>query len=266
MRISKSVKVSFSPEMANPGSSSRTRGRETLIGASKLGFLFLCILCVGAATRVAVPAAAEALAVAFPGYRAALRSWLAPPYLFVAVHLIIFVIWKLSDKKQQPREHWAAESRIVDFGNPKKSTFLGSPPVAGISVKPSPDISPLGTIPSSAAAVAASDPTERSPSDVSCLTTESDAVRVVSSAVINKRGVEEESKSSVKKVEEGYEAAAIANEAITGKTPRSPATPRHEEAKQPAAAPSPSATDEFNRRIDDFIKKNREQIRLLNGR
>ncbi|XP_042399802.1 uncharacterized protein LOC121989690 [Zingiber officinale] len=252
--------------MANSGSSSRTRGCETLIGASKLGFLFLCILSVGAATRVAVPAAAEALAVAFPGYRAALRSWLAPPYLFVAVHLIIFVIWKLSDKKQQPREHWAAESRIVDFGNPKKSTFLGSPPVAGISVKPSPDISPLGTTPSSAAAVAASDPTERSPSDVSCLTTESDAVRVVSSAVINKRGVEEESKSSVKQVEEGYEAAAIANEAITGKTPRSPATPRHEEAKQPAAAPSPSATDEFNRRIDDFIKKNREQIRLLNGR
>ncbi|XP_074586432.1 uncharacterized protein LOC141842117 [Curcuma longa] len=238
--------------MANPGSSSRTRGYETLIGASKLGFLFLCILSVGAATRVAVPAAAEALAVAFPGYRAALRSWLAPPYLFVAVHLIIFVIWKLSDQKQQPREHWAAESRIVDFGNPKKSKFLGSPPVAEIYVKPSPDISPLETTPSSAAAVAASDPIEISSSDASCLTTESDAV-------ICKRGVEEESKSSVKRVEEGYEATAIANEAIMGKTPR-------HEARQPEAASSPSATDEFNRRIDDFIKKNHEQIRLLNGR
>lgn len=161
---------------------------------------------------------------------------------------------------------------MVDLGNPKKSKFLGSPPVAGISVKPSPDIWRLEMTPSSAAAVVGSDPIERSPSDASCLTTESDAVRVVSSAVISKRGVEEESKSSVKKVEEGYEATAMANEsmeatskAIMGKTPRSPATPRRE-ARQPAAAPSPSATDEFNRRIDDFIKKNREQIRLLNGR
>lgn len=267
------------PEMANPESSSWTRRYETLIRASKIAFLLLCVLSAGAVARVAVPAAAEAVAVAFPGYRAALRSWLAPPYLFVAVHFIIFVIWRLSDQKQlqeqQGREQWAAESRIVDSGKHKKSKSLGSPPVSGILGKPSPDTWRSEMSPSStAAAVLASDPAESSPSDASCLTTDADEVYAVSSAVMVKGRLEEDSNSSVKEEEEEGEAAAgeIANESMetTWKvfmenTPRSPAMSRRK-LRQPAEAPPSATTDEFNRRIDDFIKKTHEQIRLLNGR
>ncbi|XP_074565390.1 uncharacterized protein LOC141821909 [Curcuma longa] len=251
--------------MANPGPSSWTRGDETLIRASKIGFLLLCVLSAGAAGRVAVPAAAEALAVALPGYRAALRSWLAPPYLFVAVHLIIFVIWKLSDQKQQDREQWAAEARMVDSGKPKSSNFLGSPPVSGLLGKPSPytwrpEMPPSST----AAAVLAPDPVESSPSDASCLTTDSDEVRAVSSAVTGKKASEEEDEAAAGEI--ANESMEAAWKAITENTPRSPAMSRRK-ASQPAEAPSSSATpDEFNQRIDDFIKKTHEQLRLLNGR
>ncbi|KAG6517829.1 uncharacterized protein LOC122056169 [Zingiber officinale] len=233
--------------MANPGSSSWTSGYETLIRASKIGFLLLCALSAVAAGRVAVPAAAEALAVAFPVYREALRSWLAPPYLFVAVHLIIFVIWKLSDQKQlqeqQGREQW----------KPKRSNSLGSPPVSGLLAEMPPS--------STAAAVLAPDPVESPPSS---LTTDSDEVHVISSAVMGKRGSEEEDEAAAREIaNESMEAAWKAT--TENSTPRSPAMSRRK-ANQPAEAPSSATTDhEFNRRIDDFIKKTHEQIRLLNG-
>ncbi|CAL9136601.1 unnamed protein product [Musa acuminata var. zebrina] len=255
--------------MANPRWNSQTNGYDTAIWAAKIAFCFLGILSFGAAARAAIPAAAGALASAVPGFWEFLRSWLAPPYLFIAVHLIILVIWKLSDQKQehhQHREQWAAAERMAEPENPAKMWRD--------------EISPSLTTP----AVRAPDPGEFSTSDASCLTTESGEISTASSASAVKKSVEPESMSSltVKKYEDEAAAAATAAgtandsmeatwKAIMEKSPRAaevppPTASSGRGSRQPVAPPSSTGQDELNRRCDDFIKKNYEQIRFLSSR
>ncbi|CAL9063338.1 unnamed protein product [Musa banksii] len=240
--------------------SSQTSGYETAIWATKIAFCFLGVVSCGAAARAAVPAAAEVLSSALPGFCASLRSWLAPPYLLIAVHFIILAIWKLSDQMQH-REQWAVEERTAEPGSPRRFKAFEPAPTAGLLRGPSPGILP----PPTTMATPAPDPVERSPSEASCLTAESGDRSTASSALASKRSVEPESQSSMTTVEEEDEAVAVAETEIES----TDATRKMigEQSPPPPQPPAASAShDELNRRFDDFIKKNREQIRLLSSR
>jgi hypothetical protein len=55
--------------------------------------------------RMAVPHLVSAAGAVAPRVWAVARFWLAPPYLFVTVHIIILAIWKLSDHKHFQAQH-----------------------------------------------------------------------------------------------------------------------------------------------------------------
>ncbi|KAJ8461599.1 hypothetical protein OPV22_034525 [Ensete ventricosum] len=248
--------------MANPKWSSQSSGYETAIWAAKIVFCFLGVVSCGAAVRAAMGALASAL----PSFWASLRSWLAPQYLFVAVHFIILVIWKLSDQQQQHRRHleqWAAEAGIPESEKLTKIESFEPPPAAGLPRKPSPEI--WRAPPPTTGEVLALDPGKHSPSDAS---TESCESSTPSSAFEGQRSVQPEAETSIAMAEEEDEAAAAAAElendsmeatwkAIMEKSSRPALTP---------PAPSSASHEDMNRRFDDFIKKNHEQIRLLSSR
>ncbi|KAJ3689248.1 hypothetical protein LUZ61_018412 [Rhynchospora tenuis] len=59
------------------------------------------------------------LSVALFEIWAVLSAWLAPPYLFIAIHFIILVIWKLDQKP--PRDHpWAPHQNQQPVVKPKQ--------------------------------------------------------------------------------------------------------------------------------------------------
>ncbi|WOL18212.1 hypothetical protein Cni_G27005 [Canna indica] len=273
--------------MGNPQWSSKTSGYETAIWAAKISFCFLGVLAFGAGARSAVPAVAGAVSSSLPGFWASLRSWFAPPYLFVTVHLIIFVIWKLSDQKHhhRNREQWAAEEHMADSGNPAKVKSLESSDATPLLRKPSPEIwrdeiSPSPSVTAVAVSLPDPDSDKSSTSDASCLTTETGERSTASSAPVVNKSAEPETKSSITVEDEedlvaaAVTAAGIENEsmeatwkAILEKSSRAAAqTPAAASRRGVEAPPSSTGHDELNRRINDFIKRNHEQIRFLNGR
>ncbi|XP_074570416.1 uncharacterized protein LOC141827031 [Curcuma longa] len=198
--------------MANPKWTPRNGGYETVIWAGKIAFYFLAILSLGAAARAVAASASGALSSFLPW--ASLRSWIAPPYLFAAVHFIILAIWKLSVQKrpQNRPEEWATEETTKQPGNPTMLEPFGPspPPIHSHSREPSPEIP--------------------GDSSESSLTAESVGVPADSSEI----GAEETEDE-----------------------------PTEVEWKEETDESSPAATqDELNRRFEDFIKKNHEQIRL----
>ncbi|XP_042450122.1 uncharacterized protein LOC122034833 [Zingiber officinale] len=262
--------------MANPRWRLRAGGYATAIWAFKITFFFLGVLFVGAAARAAVPAAAGALASSLPGPRAAFLSWIRPPFLFIAVHFIILVIWKLSDQKQQ-REQWSAE----EFGDPEMVKSFDNSRSSNINRKPSTDIwsDEISQSPSP-------DLTESSQSDASCLTVDSVERSTASSVSSIKKSAEPESDRGATVEEEEDLAAALAIagvendsmeatwKAIMDKPSRTAAPPS--EAASPAPSrrdyrpldppPPPVGHDELTQRFDEFIKKNHQQIRFHTSR
>ncbi|KAG6482746.1 hypothetical protein ZIOFF_059384 [Zingiber officinale] len=210
--------------MANPKWTPRTGRYETVIWAGKIAFYFLAVLSLGAAARAVAAPASGALSSFLPW--ASLRSWIAPPYLFAAVHFIILAIWKLSGQKRtQSRPEWASEETTKQPGNPTMLEPFGPspPPIHSHSREPSPEV-PGEEVPA-ANRGHFSDPS---------LTAESVDVPADSSEI----GAEETEDE-----------------------------PMEVEWKEETDESPPSATqDELNRRFEDFIKKNHEQIRFPSNR
>lgn len=71
--------------------------------------------------KLSVPYISSLLSVAVPQIWAVISAWLAPPYLFITVHFIILVIWKLSDHKPS-RDHLTAprQAHPVPVVKPKQ--------------------------------------------------------------------------------------------------------------------------------------------------
>ncbi|XP_038971358.1 chromosome alignment-maintaining phosphoprotein 1-like isoform X2 [Phoenix dactylifera] len=258
-------------------------GFQTAIWAAKLALLLAGILSIAAFARIAVPYAAALLASAVPRAWTALRTWLVPPYLFITVHLIIIVIWKLSDHKHHHHPHpWPADDISMDAPRPLKPKDLGAaPPVMPHIRKPSPEIwreiSPDPLESEAATPALAKEPADPSPpSDASCLTTESDEQSTASSRLDIKKSIapapeivepmEEEAPAPVLEIEDTDSMDATWNaimersrssrsEAAAGRGIRLPEVIR-------AAPPAAADPDEMNRRFEDFIKKKKDEIRL----
>uniref|UniRef100_A0A0E0KWS5 DUF4408 domain-containing protein n=1 Tax=Oryza punctata TaxID=4537 RepID=A0A0E0KWS5_ORYPU len=87
-------------------------GMAATVLAAKVAFAAAAVAGAGSFARLAVPQLVSVAGAVFPRVWAAARVWLVPPYLFVTVHLIILVIWKLSDHKhfqaqqQQHKDPW----------------------------------------------------------------------------------------------------------------------------------------------------------------
>jgi Domain of unknown function (DUF4408) len=73
--------------------------------ALKISLLVVSAISLFVLARFTIPHISSLLSVVLPHIWALLLAWLAPPYLFITVHFIILVIWKLSDHK--PSHQWA---------------------------------------------------------------------------------------------------------------------------------------------------------------
>ncbi|CAL9756204.1 unnamed protein product [Musa acuminata subsp. burmannicoides] len=223
-----------------------TTGLEKAIWVSKIGFFLLGILSTGVATRLAVPPAAGVLASALPRFWASLCSWLVPPYLFVVIHLIILVIWKLSDQKQQLQE----EKPPVGVGDVKAKTFTAPELVVG-SGAGEPSDPPTEEKPAASSSFGINTRTEpsRETSDVSDeLET---AAAAASENAVDIDSMDATWKAIMKKSpSRGWEKPG-------GREPRP-----SEKVAIRWREPSATGRDELNRRFDDFIRKNYDQIRL----
>ncbi|WOK94831.1 hypothetical protein Cni_G03536 [Canna indica] len=227
----------------------KSTGLEKAIWFSKIGFSLLGMLSTAVSTSLVVAPAAAAL----PRVWASVCSWLAPPYLFVAIHLIVLLIWKLSDHNQQHRD---LEESTVDA---LKIKTLQSPPTLPLPQEPSPE---------------KSREILSSPTTALHLEEDSGAMPAASSTEGPETMAEDGVASEDPEVSEATE-NAVENEsmeatwkAIMEKSSRGRATAGELEENLPEAMvirrrePSVTCRDELNRRFDEFIRKKYDQIRL----
>lgn len=243
-------------------------GFGTAIWAARLAGVVSVLLLA----RTAVPFSVVLLASGFPRLWSAIRCWLVPPYLFITVHLMIIIIWKLSEHKQHGDHRPEEEKSAPDAPLPASPTDLVR--------KPSPEIlhgiSPFIGDPAESEAKTpvpfpkSGESMPEPSSDASCLTTESDENSTASSHHDIKKGItltmtsteaptEEEDDDTMdatwKAIMKGGAARVVRFSAPEAEPPeavaaggglrRDPSEPGHEE---------------WNRRFDAFIKKNYEQI------
>lgn len=98
--------MSYSYASRRPGGG----GLAKTLLAAKVAFASAALAAAASFARLAVPQLVSVAGAFFPRAWAAARVWLVPPYLFVTVHLIILVIWRLSGHKhvqaQQHKDLW----------------------------------------------------------------------------------------------------------------------------------------------------------------
>jgi hypothetical protein len=265
--------------------------------AAKVAFAAAAVAGAGSFARLAVPQLVSVAGAVFPRVWAAARVWLVPPYLFVTVHLIILVIWKLSDHK-----HFQAQQQQLKDPWPHPHPAV---PVAAAEDAPSLVVKPKEEFNAAAAVYGGGGgggmPEHEASPEISpdtgggesCVTTESDedASTAASYTSDERRSLapppqehsvlEREFSLPLPAVDSGRDAAAAAADddddddldatwnAIMQKTrpataPAMAAPPAQK--APPAGPPPPRARDpsigaeEMNRRFDDFIKKNRHSF------
>ena len=272
---------------------SRHRGSSgmstTTVLAAKVAFASAALLAAAASfARLAVPQLVSVAGAMLPRAWAVARFWLVPPYLFVTVHLIILVIWKLSDHKhfhqaQAPhhKDPWPVSQHHAPHPAPAAVPSSDSDvaaPAAAVKAKEEFDFS-----------AGYGEPLERefSPDSggcESCVTTESDEDATSSPSYVTdvRRSRAPAHQHAVLEREpslpsqtldcdgDGDDDLDATWKAIMQKTrpaaAAAPAPAPPPPAQQSPQRPPPRARDpsvgaeEMNRRFDDFIKKNRNSF------
>ncbi|CAN6269757.1 unnamed protein product, partial [Urochloa humidicola] len=228
---------------------------------------------------LAVPQLVSVAGAVVPRAWAVARFWLVPPYLFVTVHLIILVIWKLSDHKHFHQAH--KDPWPVAHHTPAAAVHPAEVAVPAIKVKEEFD---------AAAGYLEHEFSPDSGGGESCVTTESDEdasssspsyatdVRrsmappqepalflqrepsLPSSQTVDGDG-DDDLDATWNAIMQRTRPAAAAAAPATSPAP-APASPRPPAQRRPpprARDPSVGA-EEMNRRFDDFIKKNRNSF------
>lgn len=220
--------------------------------------------------RMAVPHLVSAAGAVAPRVWAVARFWLAPPYLFVTVHIIILAIWKLSDHKHFQQ----AQAQHKD--DPWPAVAHQHPPPVLLAVHAA-----VGEVKSKeeefGAHMLVVHDSEFSPDSGgghSCVTTEEESDEDASSApssyhssvetrrsVVVAPAVRQEREPSPSSQQAGGDDddldatwSAIMQKTRSART--APTTPPQQSPPPRARDPSVGA-EEMNRRFDDFIRKNR---------
>ncbi|XP_062227146.1 actin cytoskeleton-regulatory complex protein pan1-like [Phragmites australis] len=267
------MSYSYASRHRGPGMSTST------LLAAKVAFASAALAAAASFARLAVPQLVSVAGAVFPRVWAIVRFWLTPPYLFVTVHLIILVIWKLSDHR-----HFQAQAHHRDPWPVAQHT--PHPPAAAVPAveEAAPAVRAKEEFDSSAGYDEPLEP-EFSPDSgggESCVTTESDedASSAPSSYLVDaRRSVAPAQEHAVLERElslppqtvdfdgEGDDDLDATWNAIMQKTRPAPAAPAPAPpppAQQPPPPPrarDPSVgAEEMNRRFDDFIKKNRHSF------
>ncbi|XP_020597955.1 uncharacterized protein LOC110037606 [Phalaenopsis equestris] len=101
--------------------------RTTVIAAARTAFLLVGIVSTTIIlASTAVPFSADLLSSALPRIRTLAFAWLSPSYLFITVHFIIIVIWKLHDHNMN--YHPPAQNELEILFPQKPSEITGAIP------------------------------------------------------------------------------------------------------------------------------------------
>ncbi|KAF8660424.1 hypothetical protein HU200_058008 [Digitaria exilis] len=275
---------------------SRHRGggmSATTVVAAKVAFASAALAAAASVARLAVPHLVSVAGAVLPRAWAVARFWLVPPYLFVTVHLIILVIWKLSDHKHfhhQAQAHKDPWPVVAHHASPPAGV-VPTADVTAPAVKAKgefDDVSDSGY----GEPMVDHDFSPDSGGGESCITTESDedassspsySVTDVrrSLAPAKERAVVLERELSPPSqtvdcdvdgdddldatwkaiMQKTRPAAAAAAPSPSQSTARPPAEQQRSPQRPPPRARDPSVgAEEMNRRFDDFIKKNRNSF------
>lgn len=260
---------------------SRHRGGgmpATTVLAAKVALASAALAAAASLARLAVPRLVSVAGAVLPRAWAVARLWLVPPYLFVTVHLIILVIWKLSDHRhfqqaaQQHKDPWPVAQHT-----PPPAAVHGHAPEVAVAAAPAVKAKEDFGSPAGYGEPLEAEFSPDSGGGESCVTTESDedasSSPSPSSYVADVRRslapaqertvlLEREPSLPSQAVDaDGDDDLDATWNAIMQKTRPAAPPPAQTSPKQrppPPRARDPSVgAEEMNRRFDDFIKKNR---------
>ncbi|RLM64899.1 uncharacterized protein C2845_PM16G23940 [Panicum miliaceum] len=262
---------------------SRHRGSgmsTTTVLAAKVAFASAALAAAASFARLAVPQLVSVAGAVLPRAWAVARFWLVPPYLFVTVHLIILVIWKLSDHK-----HFQQAQAAHQHKDPWPVSQQHTPPAA----VPASDVAAPAAVKVKEEfgfSAGYGEPLERefspdSGGGESCVTTESDEDATSSPSYVSdvRRSLAPAHQHAVLGREPSLPSQTVDGDgdddldatwnAIMQKTrpaaaaaaPAPPPPAQQSPQRPPPRARDPSVgAEEMNRRFDDFIKKNRNSF------
>ncbi|KAL0920395.1 hypothetical protein M5K25_009530 [Dendrobium thyrsiflorum] len=127
--------------------------RTIILAAARTTFLLVGIASTAIIlASITVPYSADLLSSSLPRIRTLAFAWLSPSYLFITVHFIIIVIWKLHPHNYHPQEqneeeiqYLSKELEIPDAIPPMAASILDSPD--SLPDPPDPDPDPLDSVP-----------------------------------------------------------------------------------------------------------------------
>lgn len=250
----------------------------TTVLAAKVALASAVLAAAASLARLAVPRLVSVAGAVLPRAWAVARLWLVPPYLFVTVHLIILVIWKLSDHRHfqqaaQQKDPWpVAPPPAAVHGHAAEVAAAAAAP----AVKAKEDLGSSAGYGEPLEAVFSPD----SGGGESCVTTESDEDASSSpspssyTADVRRSLAPAQERAVLLEREPSLPSQALDGDgdddldatwnAIMQKTRPAAPPPAQTSPKQrppPPRARDPSVgAEEMNRRFDDFIKKNRNSF------
>jgi hypothetical protein len=252
----------------------------TTVLAAKVALASAVLAAAASLARLAVPRLVSVAGAVLPRAWAVARLWLVPPYLFVTVHLIILVIWKLSDHRhfqhaaQQHKDPWpvvAQDTAPAAAVHGHDAVLMASTAAPTVKAKEEEYGEPLEAEFSPDSGGGESCVTTESDEDASSSPSPSSYIADVrrSLAPAQERAVHLEREPSLPSQAvdaDGDDDLDATWNAIMQKTrpaappPAQQSPPQQRPPRTPRARDPSVGAEEMNRRFDDFIKKNRNSF------